>query len=237
MNFLWHMFSRAVEDIAAGRGDLLSVTVRTLWLALLSTGIALIAGLPLGVALGTSRNRLGRIGRVIANAGLGLPPVILGVFLALALLPGSLLGMLTWTSTVWAIVLAQVLLALPIVVALTASAVASLSRGLFDQARAFGADRTARTVLALREARVAVTAAVITALGSAIAEVGAVVIVGGNIRGSTNTLSSTILLDLAAADPVAATADLIVMLLVVAVVGGILTLVQQRHRRPERTRP
>ena len=84
---------------------------------------------------------------------------------------------------------------------MTAAAVAGLPAGLLDQARAFGASRRAAGVLALREARVGVIAAVIAALLSALAEVGAVVIVGGNMRGRTNTLASTVLLDLAASDP------------------------------------
>ena len=91
-------------------------------------------------------------------------------------------------------ILAQTLLALPIVVALTAAAVAQLPRGLLDQARAYGASGPRRALLALREARVGVLAAAMAALGSALAEVGAVVIVGGNLRGQTDTLASACLL-------------------------------------------
>lgn len=231
MSFLWEMVSQAVERLASGDAHLLGVTLRTLWLAFASTAVALAVGLPLGVLLGEAATRARLVGAAIANAGLGLPPVVLGVFLALALLPGSVLGGLNWTSTLWAVLLAQVLLALPIVTALTASAVAALPPGLLEQARAFRASRPARVVLAVREARIAVTAAAMAALGSAVAEVGAVVIVGGNIRGQTNTLASTILLDLAAGDPVGATADVIVLLALIVILGGVLTVVQQRHVR------
>ena len=229
MRFVWEMVKQGLE-LAGSDGALAATLWRTLWLAVVSTVIALALGLPLAIVLSERESRTRRAGLVVANAGLGLPPVVLGVYVALALTPGAALGSLGWTNTIQAIVLAQVLLALPIVVALTATAVRGLPTGLLDQARAFGASRLAVGALALREARVGVTAAVITALGSAVAEVGAVVIVGGNMRMQTNTLASTILLDLAAADPAAATGDLLVLGAVVLVLGVGLTAVQHGHR-------
>lgn len=231
MRFLLEMLGQALHRIAHGDAALLATTWRTLRVALLSTGIALALGLPLGLLLADARTRGRRAGLVIANTGLGLPPVVLGVYLALLLLPSSPLGGLRWTSTLPAVVLAQTLLALPLVAALTAAAVHALPDGLLDQARAFGAPAWRRAALALREARVGVMAAVIAALGSAVAEVGAVVIVGGNIRGQTSTLASTVLLDLSAGDPAGATADVIVLLALVLALGFVLTVVQQRGTR------
>ena len=173
------MIGRALERIASGDDALVATAWRTLRLALESTAIALAVGVPLGTWLGMGTGRGRRVGRVLANAGLGLPPVVLGVYLALLLLPGSSLGALNWTNTLEGIVLAQVLLAVPIVIALTTAAVAQVPASLTDQARAFGASALRRGVLAVREARVGVIAAVIAALGSAVAEVGAIVIVGG----------------------------------------------------------
>lgn len=236
MRFLIEMLSQALDRIGSGDAELLATTWRTLRLALVSTALALAAGLPLGLLLADARTRGRRAGLVVANAGLGLPPVVLGVYLALLLLPGNLLGGLAWTNTLQAVVLAQTLLALPLVTALTAAAVHALPVGLLDQARAYGASQARVAVLALREARVGVIAAVIAALGSAVAEVGAIVIVGGNVRGQTNTLASTVLLDLAAGDPAGATADVIVLLAVVLALGLVLTLVQQRGLRLRRWR-
>ena len=224
------MIGRALERIASGDDALVATAWRTLRLALESTALALAVGIPLGTWLGMGTGRGRRLGQVLANAGLGLPPVVLGVYLALLLLPGSPLGALNWTNTLEGIVLAQVLLALPIVVALTTAAVAQVPPSLTDQARAFGASALRRGVLAVREARVGVLAAVIAALGSAVAEVGAIVIVGGNIRGQTNTLASTVLLDLAAGDPVGATANVIVLLGLLVVLAAVLTIAQQRVR-------
>jgi tungstate transport system permease protein len=232
MRFLLEMLGQGLDRIGGADQDLVAVTWRTLRLAFGATAIALLMGLPLGVAIAQVRRPARRrLGFTLANAGLGLPPVVLGVFLALVLLPGSPLGSWQLTNTLWGVLIAQVLLALPIVVALTAAAVAGLPAGLLEQARAFGAGWGARALLALREARVGVLAAVIAALGSAVAEVGAVVIVGGNMRGQTSTLASQVLLDLSAGDPAGATADVLVLLIIVAVLGGVLTVVQQRARR------
>jgi tungstate transport system permease protein len=237
VSFVLEMLTQALERIASADAELLATTWRTLRLAFGATALALLVGLPVGVAIGQARPGLRRFGFAASNAGLGLPPVVLGVFLALLLLPASPLGGLQWSNTIWAVFAAQVLLALPIVVALTAAAVAGLPDGLLIQARAYGAGRVARGALALREARIGVLAAVIAALGSAVAEIGAVVIVGGNTRQQTNTLASTVLLDLNAGDPVGATADVLVLLAVVALLGGTLTLVQQREDRRRRRIP
>ena len=231
MEFVANMIAQALQRIAEGDAAVWSTAWRTIRLAVESTAFALALGLPAGVWLGEARTRPRRAGMVVANAGLGLPPVVLGVFLALILLPSSLLGPLAWTSTLQGVILAQTLLALPIVVALTAAAVAQLPAGLLDQARAYGASGPRRALLALREARVGVLAATMAALGSALAEVGAVVIVGGNLRGQTDTLASAVLLDLSAGDPAGATAHVLVLVGLVLLVGAVLTVVQQRVAR------
>lgn len=234
MRFLLEMLGQAVDRIASGDAQVFGALGRTLLLAAVSTTIALVLGVPLGAWLADQRSRGRRIGLALANAGLGIPPVVLGVWLALLLLPGSLLGAWHWSNTLAAVVLAQTLLALPIVVALTAAALNRVPSGLLLQAQALGASRVQRTLLGVREARVAVLAMVITALGSAVAEVGAVVIVGGNSRGRTDTLASAVLIDVSAGDPARAVAHVLVLLAVVAVLAAILTAVQRgdRNRSP-----
>jgi tungstate transport system permease protein len=231
MEFLFQMVAQGFDRIVDGDAQVLGALGRTLLLAIVSTCLAVLAGLPLGVLLADPRTRARRVGLTIANAGLGLPPVVLGVWLALALLPGSILGGLAWPNTLQAVVLAQTLLAFPIVVALTAAALARVPPGLTDQARAYGASRIQVALLGMREARVGITAMVITALGSAVAEVGAVVIVGGNDRGQTDTLASAVLLDIGAGDPARATAHALVLLAVVLVLATALTVVQRHDRR------
>jgi tungstate transport system permease protein len=173
-----------------GDPELVATTLRTLRLGLESTAIATLAGLPVGCVLGLARFR-GR-GFLLGtfNAGIRTPPVALGVLLWLLLWPdsrwgGGLLSGLGWIYTLNAVILAQTLLVLPIVVALTAAAVQRVPDGLLDQARAFGAPAWRRGTLALREARVGVLAALIAALGTAIASVGAILVVGSSLGNAT----------------------------------------------------
>src|ERR1700754_1127231 len=109
------MLQQATDRVISGEVDVWSTLWRTLWLALTSTLLALAFGVPLGIWLGEARTRGRRAGMVLANAGLGLPPVVLGVYLALAFYPSSPLGPLELTNTLTAAIIAQTLLAWPIV--------------------------------------------------------------------------------------------------------------------------
>jgi tungstate transport system permease protein len=163
--------------------ETVDVALRTLRVGFESTAIAAVAGIPAGVALGLGRFRGRGAALATFNAGLRVPPVALGLLLWLFMWPssqwgGGPLGGLGWIYTLNAVILAQALLVLPVIVALTAAAVQGVPSGLLDQARAFGAGRTAVAGLALREARIGVLAALIAALGTAMAAVGAMLIVG-----------------------------------------------------------
>src|SRR3954466_5302908 len=198
MDFIADGIRQAFDLIVHGDHDILVVVATTLRVALWSTLIALGLGLPIGLALGLGRFRGRRAGLAVANAGLGLPPVVVGLVAALLLFRGAPLGGLNMLYTLNGVIAAQTLLALPLVAALTAAAVQALPGGLLEQARAFGASRAQVAVLALREARIGVLAATIAALGSAFAEVGAVVLVGGNIEDETQTLASAALVRVSA---------------------------------------
>jgi tungstate transport system permease protein len=170
--------------------DTLVLLLRTLRIGFEATAIAAAIGVPLGVALGAGRFRGRRVALATFNAGLRVPPVALGQVLWILLWPasqwgGGPLGGLGWIYTLDAVILAQALLALPVVVALTTAAVQGVPGGLLAQARAYGARRIAVGRLALREARVGVLAALIAALGTAMASVGAVLVVGSQVNAST----------------------------------------------------
>src|SRR3954464_4104635 len=237
MDFIWDGVRQAVELLARGDHDILVVVGTTLRLALFSTLLSLALGLPIGLALGLGRSRGRRAGLALANAGMGLPPVVIGLVVALLLFRGAPLGGLNLLYTFNGMVLAQTLLGLPLVAALTAAAVQSLPGGLLEQARAFGASRAQVAVLALREARVGVLAATIAALGSAFAEVGAVVLVGGNIEDETQTLASAVLVRVSAGEYGRAIALGIILLGLILVLAGGLTLAQQHERRALLGRP
>jgi tungstate transport system permease protein len=236
MHFIWEGFREAIQLLAHGDSEVMQILGVTLRIAVFSTALALIFGLPTGLALGLGRFRGRGAGMAAMNAGLGLPPVLVGLFVALLLFRGAPLGGLELIYTVNGIVLAQALLAFPIVAAFTAIAVQAVPGALFAQARALGASRPQLAALALREARVGVIAAVIAALGSALSEVGAVVLVGGNIFGQTQTLASAVLAKVAAGEYGPAIALGILLLGLILVLSAVLTLLQQRGAQLRRWR-
>lgn len=237
MEFFWQGLQEAWQLIASRDPYLVHVTWVTLQVAAVSTGIAALLGLPLGLALGVGRFRGRSAGLVLANAGLGLPPVLVGLVLALLMFPAAPLGRFHLLFTLRGVFIAQTMLALPIIIALTAAAVRSIAPGLLDQARAFGAGQLAVGMLALREARVGILAAAIAAVGSALSEVGAVVLVGGNIEGVDQTLASASLQKVEAGQFSAGLAIGIVLMGLILVIMAALTLVQYRTGRVYRAGP
>ena len=237
MEFLWDGVRQAIDLLLGGDDRVFDIVATTLRMAFWSTLIALAAGLPVGLGLGLARFRGRGTALAVVNAGMGLPPVIVGLVVALLLFRGAPLGGLDLLYTLDGVILAQAVLAFPVVAALTASAVQSLPPGLIEQARAFGASRTAIAALALREARVGVLAATIAAAGSAFAEVGAVVLVGGNIEGQTQTLASAVLVRVSAGEYGTAIALGILLLGLVLILAAALTALQQREARVVLSRP
>jgi tungstate transport system permease protein len=229
MAYLWEQLRAALPLIAHGNSYVIEVTLTTLRVALVSTTGALVIGLPIGLAIGLGRFRGRRALHVLANASLALPPVLVGIGVLLLLLPEGALGSLRIEFTIRAVYVAQTILALPYIVALIPAAVQGLPPGLLDQARALGAGPPQVAVLALREARIGVLAAVIAALGSTLSEVAAVIIVGGNIEHEDQTLASAIVAQVNDyANLPYALAIGIVLLALILVLIGLLTLLQQR---------
>jgi tungstate transport system permease protein len=229
MGYLWDQLSGAIPLIAHGDPYIMGLLWVTIRVAFVSTAAALVVGLPIGLALGLGRFRGRRALQLLANASLALPSVVVGIGVLLFLLPQGAFGSLRIEFTLTAVYIAQAVLALPYIVALTPAAIQGLPPGLLDQARALGAGRIQLAVFALREAKIGVMAAVIAALGATVAEVGAVVIVGGNFQGSDETLASALLeqFNYTAHNPYAS-AIAIVLLVVVLVLIGTLTVIQQR---------
>lgn len=173
--------------------EIVGLTMRVTASALV---IASLLGIPLGVALGLAR-RVPAAGCVLPliYTGMGLPPVVVGLFVYIFLSNQGPLGSLDQLFTPNAMIIAQTVLAWPLVVGLTMTAVRSLDNQLFLQLRALGATRTQMMVTALSEARLGLLAALVAAFGAIISEVGAVILVGGNIDGVTRVLTTAIVLE------------------------------------------
>lgn len=177
--------------------QIISVTFQVSGAALL---ISALIGIPLGALLGLVKFPGKRMVQALIYTGMGLPPVVVGLAVYLLLSRNGMLGSLdfSWIPelfTVPAMILAQVIIAAPLVIGYTMSAVAEVDPDLRMQIRALGAGRLQVTLAVLREARLGVVVALVGGLGSIISEVGAVMMVGGNIEGSTRVLTTAIMLE------------------------------------------
>jgi tungstate transport system permease protein len=227
MHALWGTLKAAVPLIVHGNPYLFSIIWFTLQVAAVATGIAALIGMPIGLVIGLGRFRGRRVLQLLANASLGLPPVLVGLFLLLLFVPQGPLGELQLPITRRAVFIAQTVLAMPYVVALTAAAVRGLPPGLLGQARVLGAGRRHLYALALREARIGVLAGVIAALGTTLSEVGAIVVVGGNVYGYDQTLASAALFEANAEHLTDAVAiGMVLIIMIVILMGGVGALQQ-----------
>ena len=229
MGYLWSELRQAIPLIVHGDPYIVSLVGVTIRVAVISTAVALVIGLPMGLALGLGRFRGRRTLQILANASLALPPVIVGVVVLVLLLPEGVFGPLRIEFTLTAVYVVQTILALPYIVALVPAAIQGLPPGLVSQARLLGAGRVQLSLLALREAKIGVIAAVIAALGASLSEVGAIVIVGGNIQGSDQTLATAVLQQVNdyANFPYAVAIGVVLLALILAL-AAILTFLQQR---------
>lgn len=173
----------------------LAITVLSLRVSCTALLLALAAGLP--VSLGLALSRVVGRGAILAiiNAGMGLPPVLVGLVITFLLWRSSPFGGWDLLYTPEAMIIAQAVLALPIVVGLSVSAFVQLGPHVPEQLRGLGARGWRLGWLMLRQARLPLLAAVMAAIGRLLAEVGAVMMVGGNIKGETRVLTTAIVLE------------------------------------------
>jgi tungstate transport system permease protein len=220
---------RAVGLLAGADSEILAV----LWLSLQVSGtatlIALLLGIPAGAALALARFP-GRTLLVSAvNTGMGLPPVVVGLFVTILLWRSGPLGELEILYTPAAIILAQAVIASPIVTGITLAAVQNVPAKFRLQLVALGASRVQMVWVVLREARLPMLAAVMAGFGGVISEIGASMMVGGNIKGQTRTLTTAMVLETGKGNFDVAIALSILLLALVFGVNWALTTIQQRR--------
>jgi tungstate transport system permease protein len=186
---------QAIRLVLSGDPELVEIV----WLSLRVSGIALLIstllGIPCGVLLGLRRVPGHGLVTATLYTGMGLPPVVVGLFVYLMLSRSGPFGALGWLFTPKAMVVAQSIIAFPLVAGLTMAAVRSVDPALRLQVRALGATRLQEAVAVLVEARIGLIAAIVAAFGGIISEVGAVMLVGGNIAGKTRVLTTAIVLN------------------------------------------
>ena len=192
MEFLWEVLIDAVRSLTKIDPQLWTVVALTLVVSAASTLIGVVLGVPLGAALALGRFRGRGALRLAVSVGMGFPPVLAGLLLLLVFWRSGPLGGLGLIFTPAAMVVAQVVLATPIAAGVTAGSIRGLGAAAVEQLAALRLSRIARGVVAIREARAGVAAAVAACFGRVVAEVGAVLVVGGNIVGETRVLTTLI---------------------------------------------
>jgi tungstate transport system permease protein len=175
--------------------QLINIVLLTLYVSANSTAISSMIGIPVGTYLGMRKTRFALLIRVFTHTLYGLPPVIAGLVVYMMLSRAGPLGDWGILFTPTAMIVAQTLLVTPLIIGITASSIGSIPRGVVDTARTLGAKRFEFLKTLLFESRLGIFTAVMVGFGRAISEVGAVIIVGGNIRGHTQVLTTAIVLE------------------------------------------
>jgi tungstate transport system permease protein len=220
---------QALRLLLSADAEVLAVLWTSLQVSGTATVVALVLGIPAGVALALARFR-GRTLLVSAvNTGMGLPPVVVGLFVTILLWRSGPLGGLEILYTPGAIVLAQAVIAVPIVTGITLAAVQNVPAAFRLQLLGLGASRPQMVWVVLREARLPMLAAVMAGFGGVISEIGASMMVGGNIKGQTRTLTTAMVLETGKGNFDVAIALSILLLVLVFAVNWALTVLQQRR--------
>ncbi len=230
MGVYWQGLLEAVRLLFSGDPEVLEIIFRTLHVSGTATLIGLLIGLPLGTFLALASFPGRKLVVSIINFGMGLPPVVVGLWVWLTLSRYGPLGVLGLLYSPTAMIVAQVIIAAPIITGFTIAAIQSLNPKIRLQILALGASRLQLLRLLLREARLGLLAAVIAGFGGAISEVGASMMVGGNLKGSTAVLTTATVLEVNKGRWEIATALSIILLLLAFGVTAVLTTAQQRGR-------
>ena len=227
MDDIFSGIAQAFQLILSGDPALYEIIWLTLRVTAIALLIAIALGVPCGAALGLYRVRTRGLITVLLYTGMGLPPVVVGLFVYLILSRSGPLGPLDWLFTPNAMIVAQVIIAFPLTAGLTMTAVQGVDPALRLQARSLGATTAQEIWTVLTEARIGVVAAMVAAFGGVISEVGAVMLVGGNIEGKTRVLTTAIVLNTRTGDFELAMALGIILLAIAFVINGAMLLLQR----------
>lgn len=211
--------------------DIVEITLLSLAVSGAATLISLLIGLPIGTWLALSVFRSRHVVLSVVNTGMALPPVVAGLFIAILLWRSGILGGLGLMYTPAAMVIAEVVIAVPVVVGLTVAGLGQLDPRLRLQLLGLGASRLQVIWWLWREARLPLLAAIMAAFGSVISEVGAAMMVGGNIAGETRVLTTAIVLETGRGEFGNAIVLGFVLLALAFMINGVLTWAQQRGAR------
>lgn len=230
MDLILQGLGGALAKLAALDPDVVDAAMASLVVSGAATFLAVLTGIPLGALIGLTRFPGRRLLLSLVNTGMGLPPVVVGLFVVVFLWRSGALGELNWYCTRQGMVIAQYLLAAPSVVGLTAIALQSVDPLLRTQLLSLGASRWQAAWLLIRESRLLVLGAVIAGFGAVISEVGASQMVGCNVKGDTRILTTSIVLETSKGEFGSAFALAFLLLALIFGLTAITTYAQQRER-------
>ena len=235
MGVFWEAIKQAVTLLVHGDRYVYEVMWMSIRVAGLATILGMIVGIPLGSWLALKRFWGWGAAATVLNVGLMLPPVVIGLFVFLFLSRQGPLGSLSLLYTPWAMTIAEFFISAPVVAAITMGGVGSVPRDVRLQALGLGASRSQAVWAVIREARVTILSAIVAGFGAAISEVGAVMMVGGNLsiagHNQTGTMTTAIMALVRQGEYAAAMAFGIILIIVAFVITFILTRTQQGLRR------
>jgi tungstate transport system permease protein len=230
MDLIWQGIVKAAELVFGFDAEVWSITWRSLRISGYATMLSLLIGMPLGIALALARFP-GRGATVaLINTGMGLPPVVVGLFVSIFLWRSGPLGFMELIYTPSAMIIAQVIIAFPIIAGLTMASFQALDPKLALQLLGIGASKPQLLWLLCKEAKLPLLAAVMAGFGGVISEVGASMMVGGNIRGETRVLTTSTVLETGKGNFDIAIALGLILLALTFAINFFLTRVQQREQ-------
>ncbi len=230
MEIIWDGIKQAFRLFLTADPEVVEITWLSLKLSGIATFVSLLVGIPLGIVLALTRFPLRSTMVALVNTGMGLPPVVVGLFVSIFLWRSGPLRFLELLYTPTAIVIAQVIIAFPIVAGLTMAAFQSLNPNLGLQLMGIGASKLQVLWLLCRESQLPLLAAIMAGFGGVISEVGASMMVGGNIRGETRVLTTATVLETGKGDFEIAIALGLILLALTFAVNLLLTHIQQREQ-------
>jgi tungstate transport system permease protein len=233
MEFLLDGFFKGLALIFNADAEVYSIVRLSLFVSVFATAVSVFIGVPLGSLIAVKKFPFKKIVISLVNTGMGLPPVVVGLIAMLFLSRNGPLGFLGWLYTPAGMIAAQVIIATPVITGLSLSAMQSLDRRFYLQMLTLGAGQGQALWVCLKEVKLSILAAVIAGFGSVISEVGAVMIVGGNIRHQTRVLTTATVMETHMGNYDTAIALGLILLGLTFLINMALTFIQQQKARAE----
>ena len=230
MDLIWEGIRQAFGLIFGFDAEVWRICLLSLRISGTATLISLVLGVSAGTVLALTRFPGRRVLISLVNTGMGLPPVVVGLFVSISLWRNGPLGVLGLLYTPTAMIIAQAVIATPIVTGISLAAIQALPRNLRLQILALGATRIQMVWILVKEAKLPLLAGVMAGFGGVISEVGASIMVGGNVKGLTRVLTTATVMETGRGNFDVAIALSIILMLLVFSVNYLLTRIQQRER-------